>query len=41
MEEKISKDLQERLDKINWESLKEKYGISKDSIMRNPTIREL
>ena len=38
MEEKISKDVQERLDKINWESLKEKYGISKDSIMRNPAI---
>ena len=38
MEEKISKDVQERLDKINWESLKAKYGISKESITRNPAI---
>ena len=38
MEQNISKDVQERLNKINWESLKDKYGISKDSIMQNPAI---
>ena len=38
MEETLSKDVQERLDKINWDSLKEKYGISKDSITKNPTV---
>lgn len=38
MEQTISKDVQERLSKINWDSLKEKYGISKDSIMQNAAI---
>ena len=36
--EEISKDVQDRLDKINREDLKTKYGISKDSILKNPTI---
>lgn len=34
----LSKEIQQRLDKINWDSLKEKYGISKDSIIQNPHI---
>jgi len=38
MEQNITKDVQERLNKINWESLKEKYGISKDSVMQNAAI---
>lgn len=38
MEQTISQYVQERLDKINWESLKDKYGISRESIMKNPTI---
>ena len=31
MEQTLSKDVQEKLDMINWESLKDKYGISCDS----------
>lgn len=38
MEQNISSEVQERLNKINWENLKDKYGISKDSIMSNPAI---
>ena len=38
MEQTISQYVQDRLDKINWESLKDKYGISRDAIMKNPTI---
>ena len=38
MEQSISKEVQERLNRINWESLKDKYGISKDSIMQNPAV---
>ena len=38
MEATISKEVQDRLNRINWESLKSKYGISKDSIMQNPAI---
>ena len=38
MEQTLSKDVQERLDKINWDSLKTKYGISKESIYGNPQI---
>ena len=38
MEQTLSKDIQERLDKINWDSLKTKYGISKESIYSNPQI---
>lgn len=34
----LSRDIQERLDKINWDSLKEKYGISRESITANPRI---
>lgn len=34
----LSKEVQERLDKINWDSLKEKYGISKESVTQNPHI---
>ena len=38
MEQNISSEVQERLNKINWENLKDKYGIYKDSIMSNPAI---
>ena len=38
MEQNISKDVQDRLNNINWESLKSKYGISRDSVMSNPAI---
>ena len=38
MEQTLSKDIQERLDKINWDNLKTKYGISKESIYGNPQI---
>ena len=38
METQLSKEVQQRLDKINWDSLKEKYGISKESVTQNPTI---
>ena len=34
----LSKDIQERLEKINWDSLKEKYGISKEAITSNPRV---
>ena len=40
MEQTLSKEVQERLDKIDWNSLKEQYGISKDSIYNNPRIAE-
>lgn len=38
MEQNISKDVQERLNNIDWESLKNKYGISKDAVMQNSAI---
>ncbi|MBQ7898895.1 MAG: DUF3945 domain-containing protein [Bacteroidales bacterium] len=38
MEVTLPNDVQNRLNKINWENLKEKYGISKESIMQNPAI---
>lgn len=38
MEVKISNELQEKLDHINWESLQNKYGISKDYVYANPSI---
>lgn len=38
MEVKISIELQEKLDHINWESLQNKYGISKDYVYANPSI---
>lgn len=38
METQLPKEVQQRLDKINWDSLKEKYGISKESVTQNPTI---
>jgi len=38
MEFTVSKEVQQRLDKINWENLKEKYGISRESVMNNPHI---
>jgi hypothetical protein len=40
MEQTLSKEIQERLDKIDWNSLKEQYGISKDSIYSKPRIAE-
>ena len=38
MEISLPTDVQKRLDNINWENLKEKYGISKESIMQNPAV---
>ena len=38
MEQTLSKDVQEKLDMINWESLKDKYGISRDSFYNNPHL---
>ena len=34
----LSNEVQQRLDKINWDSLKEKYGISKESVTQTPHI---
>lgn len=34
----ISKEVQERLDRINWESLQNTFGISRDTVMQNPHI---
>ena len=38
MEQTLSKDVQKKLDMINWDSLKEKYGISRDSFYNNPHL---
>ena len=38
MEIALSTDVQSRLNNINWDNLKEKYGISKDTIMKNPAV---
>ena len=38
METQLPKEVQQRLDKINWDSLKEKYGISRETVTQNPTI---
>ena len=38
METTLSKDVQEKLDMINWDSLKDKYGISRDSFYNNPHL---
>lgn len=38
MEQNISKDIQERLDKINWQYLNERYGITRDSVTQNPFV---
>lgn len=38
MEQTLSKDVQEKLDMINWDSLKDKYGISRESFYNNPQL---
>ena len=38
MEQTLSKDVQEKLDMINWEALKDKYGVSRDSFNNNPQL---
>ena len=38
MEQTLSKDVQERLDMINWDNLKDKYGISRDTFYNNPHL---
>ena len=38
METTLSKDVQEKLDMINWDSLKDKYGISRDTFYSNPHL---
>ena len=38
MENSLPNDIQNRLNKINWDHQKEKYWISKETIMKNPTV---
>ena len=38
MEQIISKDVQQRLDKINWDDLKNKYGILREAVEKNHNI---
>ena len=38
MEQNISKEVQDRLNNINWQNLKDRYGISKDTVMQNAAI---
>ena len=38
MEQPLSKAVQEKLDMINWEALKDKYGVSRDSFNNNPQL---
>lgn len=38
MEASISKEVSARLERINWDLLKTRYGISKESIVQNPFI---
>ena len=38
MEQTLSKDVQEKLDMINWDSLKDKYGISRESFYNSPQL---
>ena len=38
METTLSKDVQEKLDMINWDSRKDKYGISRDTFYNNPHL---
>ena len=38
MEISLPTDVLNRLDKINWDNLKEKYGIAKETIMKNPSV---
>ena len=38
METTLSKDVQEKLDMINWDSLKDKYGISRETFYNNPHL---
>ncbi len=32
MEQEITKDVQEKLDKIDWKTLEQKYGISRKTV---------
>lgn len=41
METTLSKDVQEKLDMINWDSLKDKYGISRDTFYNNPHLAKI
>ena len=38
METTLSKDVQQKLDMINWDSLKDKYGISRETFYNNPHL---
>ena len=38
MDAQLPKEVQLRLDRINWDSLNEKYGISRETVTQNPTI---
>ena len=40
METTLSKDVQEKLDIINRDSLKDKYGISRETFYNNPQWEE-
>ena len=41
MEITLSKDVQEKLDMINWDSLKDKYGISRETFYNNPHLAKI
>ena len=38
MEQEITKDVQEKLDKIDWKTLEQKYGISRKTVEQSPAI---
>ena len=38
MEQEITKDVQEKLDKIDWKTLEQKYGISRKTV-EHETLR--
>ena len=38
MEQTLSKDIQEKLDMVDWDRLKDKYGISRDAFYSSPQL---
>lgn len=38
MEQEITKEVQEKLDKIDWKTLEQKYGISRKTVEQSPAI---
>ena len=41
IETTLSKDIQEKLDRINCDSLKDKYGISRETFYNNPHLAKI